>query len=71
VTKWGTLASPPATPVSKWFERIALDVDAEQWEIVADPRGRMVALEPLPNPQQEAVGAPVAETRTVPADAPS
>jgi len=47
-----------------WFERIALDVDGEPWEIVADPRGRMADLGPIPNPQQEALVRRVGETRT-------
>jgi hypothetical protein len=47
-----------------WFERVALDVDGEPWEIVADPRGRMADLGPIPNPQQEALVRRVGETRT-------
>ena len=47
-----------------WYDRIALDVDGEPWEIVADPRGRMADLGPIPNPQQEALVRRVGETRT-------
>jgi hypothetical protein len=47
-----------------WYDRIALDVDGEAWEIVADPRGRMEDLGPIPNPQQEGLVRRVGETRT-------
>jgi hypothetical protein len=47
-----------------WFDRIALDVDGEPWEIVADARGRMADLGAIPNPQQEALVRRVGETRT-------
>jgi hypothetical protein len=47
-----------------WYDRIRLDVDGEAWEIVADPRGRMQDLGPIPNPQQEALVRRVGETRT-------
>ena len=47
-----------------WFTRILLDVDDEPWEIVADRRGRMADLGPLPNPQQEALVRRVGDTRT-------
>lgn len=47
-----------------WYDRIALDVDGEAWEIVADPRGRMQDLGPIPNPQQEALVRRVGESRT-------
>jgi len=46
-----------------WYDRIALDVDDEPWEIVADPRGRMADLGPIPNPQQEALVRRVGESR--------
>jgi hypothetical protein len=51
-------------PENYWYERIALDVDGEPWEIVADPKGRMVDLGPIPNPQQEGIARRVGETRT-------
>ncbi len=47
-----------------WFDRVVSDVDGELWEIVADPRGRMADLGPIPNPQQEALVRRVGETRT-------
>lgn len=51
-------------PDGYWFDRIALDVDGELWEIVADPRGRMADLGPIPNPQQEGQVRRVGEART-------
>ncbi len=47
-----------------WYDRIALDLDGEPWEIVADPRGQMRDLGPIPNPQQEALVRRVGETRS-------
>ncbi len=51
-------------PDGYWYGRIALDLDGEPWEIVADPRGRMKDLGPIPNPQQEGLVRRVGETRT-------
>lgn len=51
-------------PDGYWFDRIALDVDGELWEIVADPRGRMADLGSIPNPQQEGQVRRVGEART-------
>jgi hypothetical protein len=51
-------------PDGYWFDRIALDVDGESWEIVADPKGRMADLGAIPNPQQEGHVRRVGETRT-------
>ncbi|HUJ64079.1 MAG TPA: hypothetical protein VLX59_00975 [Acidimicrobiales bacterium] len=50
-------------PDGYWYERIALDVDGDPWEIGADPRGRMEDLGPIPNLQQEARVRRVGERR--------
>lgn len=46
-----------------WSERIDFVLDGEEWEMVADPAGHMVAMGQVPNPQQEGVMRRKGETR--------
>lgn len=46
-----------------WHDRIDLDVDGERWEMVSDPRGRLLSTAKMPNPQQEGRVRRVGETR--------
>jgi hypothetical protein len=50
-------------PDGYWMDRIEYDLDGERWELVPDPRGRMVDLGQIPNPQQEGLMRRVGETR--------
>jgi hypothetical protein len=45
-----------------WHDGIRMSMDGEEWELVPDPRGRML-LGQLPNPQQEGLMRRVGETR--------
>ena len=47
-----------------WMDRIDYTLDGERWELVPDPRGRMVDLGAIPNPQQEGLMQRVGEART-------
>jgi hypothetical protein len=46
-----------------WHDRIDLDVDGERWEMISDPRGRLLSTAKMPNPQQEGLVRRVGETR--------
>lgn len=46
-----------------WCDRIDYVLDGEEWEMAADPQGRMTGLGKVPNPQQEGLMRRKGETR--------